>query len=169
MCRDAAEAHFGSAPALRTVIDAYGYDLAMSWLQIQLNDLSEFTGCRNKLTARQIEQLAEILTAEREYLRLTDFMLFFLRFKQGRYGRFYSSVDPMIITEAFRDFLVDRGAAWQKRIDAGKRAEELRAERELQEQRLRYKRDIPHAFTPQASMTFLEYQRREWGSAPRGK
>ena len=38
-------------------------------------------------------------------------MLFFSRFKQGRYGRFYGSVDPLIIMSALIDFVRERNDA----------------------------------------------------------
>ena len=38
-------------------------------------------------------------------------MLFFSRFKQGKYGRFYGSVDPLIIMSALIDFVRERNDA----------------------------------------------------------
>lgn len=35
-------------------------------------------------------------------------MLFLWWFKSGKYGRFYGSVDPLVISSALRDFLQDR-------------------------------------------------------------
>jgi hypothetical protein len=43
-------------------------------------------------------------------------MLFFHRFKAGHYGRFYGSVDPLVITTALRDFCKERAEAWVKRV-----------------------------------------------------
>ena len=37
-----------------------------------------------------------------------EMLLFFFRFKTGRYGRFYGTVDPMIIMCALREFIEDR-------------------------------------------------------------
>jgi hypothetical protein len=36
-------------------------------------------------------------------------MLFFFQFKSGQYGRFYGTVDPLIITEALKGFCIERG------------------------------------------------------------
>lgn len=36
-------------------------------------------------------------------------MLFFNRFKQGKYGRFYGVVDPLVIMTALQEFLRERG------------------------------------------------------------
>lgn len=38
-------------------------------------------------------------------------MLFFSRFKQGLYGHFYGSVDPLVIMTSLQDFLRERGDA----------------------------------------------------------
>lgn len=38
-------------------------------------------------------------------------MLFFYRFKSGRYGHFYGSVDPLVITCSLQEFINERGCA----------------------------------------------------------
>jgi hypothetical protein len=38
-------------------------------------------------------------------------MLFIMRFKSGQYGRFYGTVDPLIITTALREFCKERAVA----------------------------------------------------------
>lgn len=38
-------------------------------------------------------------------------MLFFYRFKQGKYGRFYGVVDPLVIMTALQEFLRERNEA----------------------------------------------------------
>lgn len=38
-------------------------------------------------------------------------MLFFNRFKQGKYGRFYGTVDPLVIMTALQEFLRERSDA----------------------------------------------------------
>ena len=54
-------------------------------------------------------------------------MLFFSRFKAGRYGRFYGNVDPMVITSALVVFRRERAEAIAKH-----EAEEREKEREMQ-------------------------------------
>ncbi len=73
-----------------------------------LFDVSEFCGCKEKITPKQIDQLADIITLDYGYLKVTEVMLFFWWFKGGRYGKFYGSVDPMVITTALREFVKDR-------------------------------------------------------------
>ena len=48
------------------------------------------------------------ICAEYHWLKITEVLLFFHRFKMGRYGRFYGSVDPMVVTCALRQFIDER-------------------------------------------------------------
>lgn len=49
--------------------------------------------------------LPEVAGIEEQIAELTNLiMLFFARFKEGKYGRFYGAVDPLIITNALNDF-----------------------------------------------------------------
>ena len=98
----------GNAPSLVTVKDAFGGGTARSWLVIQLNDLSEFAGCKDKLPIKKIEELANIFISEYGYLKLTELMDFFRKSKLGLYGKFYGSVDPMVITCAMKEFMKER-------------------------------------------------------------
>jgi hypothetical protein len=97
----------GDFPTLDELRDCYGEQFASAWLVPQIYDMSAFTGARN-LTEKQQEQLADILAVECRSLKVTELMLFFYRFKTGRYGRFYGAVDPMVVTTALQDFLRER-------------------------------------------------------------
>ena len=48
------------------------------------------------------------------HLKISELMLFFHRFKSGRYGRFYGSVDPLVITTTIRDFIRERSVAIER-------------------------------------------------------
>lgn len=108
--KDVSRAYGGSAPSLAAVGEAFGAGTSRSWLVIQLDNLSEFAGCKDKLSISKLEELANIILTECGYLKLTELMDFFRRFKAGEYGKFYGSVDPMVITCALRDFLKQRHA-----------------------------------------------------------
>lgn len=121
--------YFGSAPTLQHVNKDYGRGTAEEWLLYQLDDLSEYCGARDKLTKGQMRSLAQLLTQEYGWLNVAEFMLFFRRFKLGRYGRFYGSVDPMAITIALKErFLPERYEAYER-----KEQEEREHEREEKE------------------------------------
>lgn len=119
--------HFGSAPTLGTLRSAYGKNMPTSWLVPQLLNLSEYCGCKNKLTDAQLEECARVIASEYFYLKTTELMLFFSRFKAGRYGRFYGNVDPMVITSALVVFRRERVEAIARH-----EAEDREKERERQ-------------------------------------
>lgn len=101
---DIRRAYAGSAPTLGLVGRAFAYGTAKAWAAVQLWDLAEFSGCKTKMTEKQIDELAEIVCATYGFMKLTELMDFFRRFKLGEYGRFWGAVDPLVITEALREF-----------------------------------------------------------------
>lgn len=104
-------AFMGIAPTLGLLKKTYGENMAVMWLLPQIWDLCEFTNSRNKLDERQAENLAEMISLEYGYMKVTELLLFFYRFKTGRYGRFYGSVDPMAIMIALEEFGKERQQA----------------------------------------------------------
>ena len=114
ICQSKDDCFFGDYPTLAR-LKVYGASTPASWLMPQLLNLSEFCGCRDKLTIGMIEELADIIAQEWYYLKVSELMLFFYWFKSGRYGRFYGAVDPLVITTSLRDFVADRNEAISKR------------------------------------------------------
>ena len=110
-CHDVSRCFFGTAPTLGQLQEAYGKDSAASWVIPQLYNLSEYCGAAGKLTKLQYIELSTIIAAEFHYLKVTELMLFFYRFKSGRYGHFYGSVDPLVITCSLQEFINERGCA----------------------------------------------------------
>lgn len=106
--KDDERLYLGSAPTLFAMAEAYGADVADSWTMIQLRDLSEYAGAREKMTLAQIEELSRVIRSQYGFLKLTELMRFFLLFKSGRFGRFYGSVDTLAVAEAIGKFCVLR-------------------------------------------------------------
>ena len=105
--RQPEKAVMGQYPTLADINETYGRDYDVDWLLPQLYDLSTFTGAVN-LGPEQQDALARTLAVECQELKVTEVMLFFYRFKTGRYGRFYGAVDPMVVMTALQDFLRER-------------------------------------------------------------
>ena len=97
----------GDYPTLTDLRLTYGRNAAEQWMYVQIADMTVYTGARN-LNKRQQEQLADGICAEYHWLKITEVLLFFHRFKMGRYGRFYGNVDPMVVTCALRQFIAER-------------------------------------------------------------
>lgn len=106
------DCHFGDYPTLAQLRAGYGNKVPTMWLIPQLYNLSEFCGCRDKLQGKPLEQCAFVIATEYHWLKVSELMLFFHRFKAGHYGRFYGSVDPLVITTALRDFCKERAEAY---------------------------------------------------------
>ncbi|MBR4602240.1 MAG: hypothetical protein IKO37_06745 [Prevotella sp.] len=117
---------FGGAPTLGQLNATYGSQTAAMWLVPQLYNLSEYCGCKDKLEGNPLKECASVIATEFYFLSVSELMLFFHRFKSGRYGRFYGSVDPLVITTSLRDFLKERIRAYDER----EKAEKEKADRE---------------------------------------
>jgi len=124
------QALMGDYPTLTDICLTYGKTFSEQWLYPQIADLAMFTGAKN-LTKEQMRGLASVIAVEYRYLKVTELLLFFYRFKTGRYGRFYGAVDPMVITCALREFMKERNSL----IDI--------YERELREQYLEEQKKLP--------------------------
>lgn len=107
-CEHPEESFFGDFPTL-SQLRVLGKNTAKQWLVPQLENLSEFCGVKDKLTTSQLKDLAFIISQKYYFLKISELMLFFTQFKSGQYGRFYGTVDPLIITNALRDFCSERG------------------------------------------------------------
>ena len=138
---DEQRCHVGTAPTLTQVSKAYGIQTTEEWLIYQIVDLSEFCKLRSKLTDTQVKQTAQLIMHAYGYLKVTEIMLYFRRFKFGQYGRFYGSVDAMIILDCIKKFCNERRDTIHAQL---KRVEEEERERQRR-----------------GCISWEEYQRRE--------
>lgn len=143
ICGDSDMCFFGEYPTLATLKCYYGKNAPLAWLVPQLTDLAVYSGSKDKLSTEQYKQCAFIISSEYYYLKVSELMLFFHRFKAGRYGRFYGSVDPLVITTSLREFIKERAVAY---------------ERHDQEERERKERE-----SQKKAVTWEEYCMREYG------
>lgn len=110
-CQHAERCITGCAPTIAGLRAAYGKGKAVAWIVPQLYNLSEFCGCKDKLTAEQLTETAAMITVAYPWLKTMELMLFFFRLKSGRYGKFYGAVDPLTILTALREFVRERNVA----------------------------------------------------------
>lgn len=120
------DCYFGDYPTIAQLGAEFDRKFPAAWMMAHLHDLSEFCGCKEKLSGHALQQCASTITMEFYWLKISELMLFFHRFKSGKYGRFYGSVDPLVITTSLRDFLKERSIA----IAEHERLEAERKERE---------------------------------------
>ena len=124
--RNEERAILGEAPTLGLLKRTYGETTPTQWLMPQIWDLCEFTNSKGKLDGAQGEFLAEMIANEYGYFKVSELLLFFYRFKTGRYGRFYGTVDPMIILEALERFKAERDQVIK--VNEGKQLDKQRDE-----------------------------------------
>lgn len=140
----------GNTPSLGLARQTYGANTAEVWIEIQLNELSEFAGCKGKLDNDQTEQTARMILQSYGHLTIAQLMLFFQKFKRCEYGKFYGAVDPMVIMGAIADFSHEVASELHRRQQA--REKEMIAEQdsinELEKEA--YHHRIPGAFTAEA-------------------
>lgn len=130
ICDNADLCFFGDYPTLAKIRE-YGKNTPVIWLVPQLINLSEYCGCKEKLKIEQLEEVARIIARDFYYLKISEIMLFFSRFKSGYYGKFYGAVDPLVIMKSLRIFVQDRRYVlvyhdqerkYQEKIESEKRA-----------------------------------------------
>ncbi|HZK28128.1 MAG TPA: DUF6633 family protein [Thermoclostridium sp.] len=115
---------FGEAPTLRQLEYAYGIKGVRAWFSIQLENLNKFTGVSNKMTFEQMQMLTDVIVTKAPYLKASEILVFFHKFKSGDLGEFYGNVDPLKLTGAFGQFLAWRSTEIDKiktRRDAERR------------------------------------------------
>lgn len=112
---------------------------------IQLENLNEYTGVRNKMEPTQMDMLTNIITTDYYYLKASELLLFFHMFKAGKFGELYGSVDPLKITSALIEF------------DAHRRNEIGR----LQLQRTVEQRESDEAERLKTAITYDEYLKKK--------
>ena len=145
-CKEIDRCYTGKAPTLKVMSEAYGEHIAETWLEIQLRDLSEFAGCKDKMSIHQIEQVAKVILMEFGFMKATELMHFFILFKSGKFGKFYGSVDGLVITEALQEF-------------REMRREKLWALEQRRQQIERARQDAEHA---KNVMSYEEWQELKW-------
>lgn len=115
-------------PTLAVAANAYGRDFVKGWLMGQIEDLNRGCGASSKMEADEVEMVADAIATTYSHLRLTDIMLFMVKFKGGAYGRFYGRNDSLVITTALADYEVYRRAeAGREMARQAKAAAERRA------------------------------------------
>lgn len=147
------------AATLRDISNAYQENAGASWLIPQISNLSEFCGVRHKISDEQIKELSRLIEAEYGYLTVPEFMLFFHRFKAGKYGEFYGNVDPMVITSSLGVFIdwrnkrLDDIRAREVRQKTWNSYEEYREAAKRQAQYIASQKPKSIGFTPRSEKT----------------
>ena len=99
----------GNYPALSELnVHFANKNAGTAYLLCHINTINEYAGTDRKMDVQTRAECAATLYENFYHLKVTEVMLFFQRFKGGRYGKFYGSVDPMVIGQAAWQFLTER-------------------------------------------------------------
>ena len=116
------------APSLARVRVAYGMDIAMSWMALQLRTVCEAMPDSKTPPSEMLTRIARDIACDEQLstLKVPEIMLFLARFRTGAYGKIYGALTEMALCVAMREFMRGERAAAVERI----RKEEERAERD---------------------------------------
>jgi hypothetical protein len=101
-------AYLGIAPLLNEIKFGFGQNVAGTWLMVQIEDLNTFCGVKEKANQAQMLELSKLIIVTYYFLKISELMLFFAKFKLGEYGKFFGVVDPIVIMAALNKFSDDR-------------------------------------------------------------
>lgn len=105
----------GNYPALSELnVRFANKNAGTAYLLCHINNINEYAGTDKKMDVQTRAECAATLYENFYHLKVTEVMLFFQRFKGGRYGKFYGSVDPMTIGQAAWSFLAERKRLLEK-------------------------------------------------------
>lgn len=116
-------------PTLVDVRNMYGRDAAELWLAIEVRDLNEYGGAAGKATTFEIDECARTLYAQYYHLKLSELLLFFAKLKGGAYGKFYGTVDLMMIGGALQKFLIYRNDLISRAEEKARAAKTIKEDR----------------------------------------
>ena len=124
VCKDASCCFFGDFPTLSVIDRTYGERKSRAWLIPQLVDLSLCCGLKEDASREQLEFTAAFIATDFHWLKTSELMLFFYRFKAGCYERFYSRFDPQTVLVSLRRFVQERATAYETRDEELRRRKE---------------------------------------------
>lgn len=103
------KAYSAECPTLREYAGAFGLPHAAMWVRIQVTQLYGASSNRDKGVSDGIKLFADCFASEVAAYKLSELMLFFARYKAGRYDNSFASFDARRIGNAFfKEFLKER-------------------------------------------------------------
>ena len=103
------KAYAASCPTLAAYDRLYGEGCAEDWVCTQITVLFAASSSREKGLADGIRLFSSAFAAEVRQYKLSELMLFFARYKSGKYDNSYASFDAKRIGNAFfKEFLKER-------------------------------------------------------------
>ena len=122
-------AYLADCPTLGQYGELYGQDYPGDWIYLQILALYGSSTSRDKGISDGIYLFSTAFAAEVRQYKLSELMLFFSRYKAGRYDNSYASFDAKRIGNAFfKEFL-------KERVHEIDRAERARVQQQIEQRR----------------------------------
>lgn len=149
---NAERAYMADCPTLQQYGELYGSQCPADWIRIQVIALFGTSSSRDKGVADGIRLFSEAFAAEVRQYKLSELMLFFARYRAGKYDNSYTSFDAKRIGNAFfKEFV-------KERVYEVDRAERTRLQQQIEDRR----------FTPPPGYTSLSWYRELQSRASTG-
>lgn len=113
-------------------------DMAITWMKLQLVEMSSFCGVREKMSDWQLKAACVQMLEEYPETTMVEFILFCARLRSGAYESFYGNIDPMLILRSFVAFQKDKKNDYEDVYEA-----ELNAKKEKEDEEAR-KNALPY-------------------------
>lgn len=119
------KAYQAECPTLAAYEHIYGDGLSADWIRLQVLTLYGASNCKDVGIADGIKLFAEAFAQEVKAYKLSELMLFFARYKAGKYDNSYASFDAKRIGNVFfTEFVKERNYELDK-INREKMKEEI--------------------------------------------
>ena len=115
----------------------FGLLEARGWITYHLADMFDYCSIHDKPSSEQMVDLAQIILTDNPNLNAAEFLLFIFQFKAGKYGRFFGTIDPLVVTTALNDF---KNYRREKLIQYRDEEEAIRKQQERDES---FERSVP--------------------------
>lgn len=103
------KAYKAECPTIYDYSEKFGIEYAAMWIRSQVMALYGSSSNRDKGVANGIKLFCDSFTAQVKGFKLSELMLFFARYKAGRYDNSFSSFDARRIGNAFfKEFVPER-------------------------------------------------------------
>lgn len=95
------KAYTTDCPTLKQYDEVYEHGAAQEWVKLQLVMLYGMSTCKDKAIADSINLFSQTFANSVRAFKISELLLFFARYKAGRYDNSFLSFDPKRIGNAF--------------------------------------------------------------------
>lgn len=95
------KAYYADCPVMYDIIERFGEEYACFWVQAQISAMFAMSANKDKGTVNGIKMFADSFAMQVKTYKLTELMLFFSRYRAGKYDDSFATFDSRRIGRAF--------------------------------------------------------------------